>query len=206
MTAEVVGVIDGIDDFELGLPRQGKLHYRCVVPEGGPASGLVFVIPGMGDDMDNAYNVVATHRPRETKGRSLILNGHVDVVPTGPIEHWTSNPFVPLVKDGFVRGRNTYGVRVTPQSSKDGTPDNADGRCFFLNKVALNLPYLADTINMTALPYKQDFRFYSHKDTSTEIMHRRHNSQAQSWFPDRHADALRREALLTLPTAFYSSP
>lgn len=58
MTAEVVGVIDGIDDFELGLPRQGKLHYRCVVPEGGPASGLVFVIPGMGDDMDNAYNLV----------------------------------------------------------------------------------------------------------------------------------------------------
>ena len=37
---------------------------------------------------DNAINVVGTHRPREEKGRSLILNGHVDVVPVGPLDMW----------------------------------------------------------------------------------------------------------------------
>ena len=35
---------------------------------------------------DNAINVVGTHRPREEKGRSLILNGHIDVVPAGPLD------------------------------------------------------------------------------------------------------------------------
>ena len=44
---------------------------------------------------DNAINVVGTHRPRDERGRSLILNGHVDVVPTGPHDMWTRNPFDP---------------------------------------------------------------------------------------------------------------
>ena len=34
-------------------------------------------------DYENALNVVGTHQPTEAKGRSLILNGHIDVVPTG---------------------------------------------------------------------------------------------------------------------------
>ena len=39
---------------------------------------------------DQAFNIVATHRPREQKGRSLILNGHIDVVahrPRRDVEH-----------------------------------------------------------------------------------------------------------------------
>ena len=39
-------------------------------------------------DYSEAVNVVATHRPREEKGRSLILNGHMDVVPEGPHDMW----------------------------------------------------------------------------------------------------------------------
>ena len=35
---------------------------------------------------DNALNVVGTHRPKKATGRSLILNGHIDVVPTGPVD------------------------------------------------------------------------------------------------------------------------
>src|SRR5208337_2172178 len=34
---------------------------------------------------DNAFNVVGCHRVDNPKGRSLILNGHIDVVPTGPL-------------------------------------------------------------------------------------------------------------------------
>ena len=33
-------------------------------------------------DYSNAINVVGTHVPEQNLGRSLILNGHVDVVPT----------------------------------------------------------------------------------------------------------------------------
>jgi acetylornithine deacetylase len=54
---------------------------------------------------DDAWNVVATHRPRDIKGRSLILNGHIDVVPTGPADMWTNPPFEPHVADGWLYGR-----------------------------------------------------------------------------------------------------
>ncbi|TDQ83823.1 acetylornithine deacetylase [Dongia mobilis] len=54
---------------------------------------------------DNAYNVVGTHRPREKKGRSLILNGHIDVVPTGPADLWTRPPFDVYEKEGWLYGR-----------------------------------------------------------------------------------------------------
>jgi acetylornithine deacetylase len=38
-------------------------------------------------------------------GRSLLLNGHVDVVPAGPSRFWSSDPFVPRRDDGWLVGR-----------------------------------------------------------------------------------------------------
>ena len=46
---------------------------------------------------DDAWNVVGSHRPQQPKGRSLILNGHIDVVPAGPLDMWTRPPFDTLV-------------------------------------------------------------------------------------------------------------
>ncbi len=54
---------------------------------------------------DNAVNVVGTHTPRETKGRSLILNGHIDVVPEGPHDMWSRPPFEPAVEGDWLYGR-----------------------------------------------------------------------------------------------------
>jgi acetylornithine deacetylase len=56
-------------------------------------------------DYANALNVVATHRPRRERGRSLILNGHVDVVPVGPLEMWTKPPFEPWIEGDWLYGR-----------------------------------------------------------------------------------------------------
>ncbi len=61
--------------------------------------------PVMYTSYDHAYNVVGTHRPHATTGRSLILQGHVDVVPTGPWEKWDSPPFTPTIVDGWMFGR-----------------------------------------------------------------------------------------------------
>lgn len=65
--------------------------------------------PVMYSDYERAYNVVGTHRPRnsqgKTLGKSLILQGHVDVVPTGPAEKWTTPPFMPTIRDGWMYGR-----------------------------------------------------------------------------------------------------
>ncbi|MBT8410481.1 MAG: ArgE/DapE family deacylase [Octadecabacter sp.] len=54
---------------------------------------------------EDAINVVGTHRPRTQQGRSLILNGHIDVVPAGPLDMWDSPPFEPRVADGWLYGR-----------------------------------------------------------------------------------------------------
>ena len=42
-------------------------------------------------------NVVATHTPRRSSGKSLIFNGHVDVVSAEPKSLWQEEPFHPLV-------------------------------------------------------------------------------------------------------------
>lgn len=37
--------------------------------------------------------------------RSLVLNGHIDVVPATTPERWSSSPFGPVVRDGWMYGR-----------------------------------------------------------------------------------------------------
>ncbi|WP_439156334.1 ArgE/DapE family deacylase [Yoonia sp.] len=54
---------------------------------------------------DDAVNVVGIHRSQTQNGRSLILNGHIDVVPAGPLDMWDSPPFEPRVADGWLYGR-----------------------------------------------------------------------------------------------------
>ncbi len=54
---------------------------------------------------DHASTVVGAWRAPDPRGRSLILNGHIDVVPTGPLEMWSEPPFAPQVADGWMHGR-----------------------------------------------------------------------------------------------------
>jgi acetylornithine deacetylase len=61
---------------------------------------------------ENAFNVVGVHRPKETKGRSLIVNGHIDVVPTGPLDLWTNPPFAPRVENGWLYGRGSGDMKA----------------------------------------------------------------------------------------------
>lgn len=65
-------------------------------------------LPGFGSiegDFSRARTVVGEKYPSQTKGKSLILQGHLDVVPTGPREMWTHSPFDPKIKDGWMYGR-----------------------------------------------------------------------------------------------------
>ncbi|SIT05525.1 M20 family metallopeptidase [Insolitispirillum peregrinum] len=57
-------------------------------------------------------NVVGIHQPRQQTGRSLILNGHIDVVPTGPADQWTSPPFEPVIHDGRLYGRGAGDMKA----------------------------------------------------------------------------------------------
>ena len=65
-------------------------------------------LPGYGPvetDFSRARTVVGTYRPARETGRSLILQGHCDVVPAGPLDMWQTPPFQPVVKDGWLYGR-----------------------------------------------------------------------------------------------------
>ncbi len=61
---------------------------------------------------DNAINVVGTHRPNNETGRSLILNGHVDVVPVGPLDMWQRPPFEPHIEGEHLYGRGSGDMKA----------------------------------------------------------------------------------------------
>ncbi|HEV8517342.1 MAG TPA: succinyl-diaminopimelate desuccinylase [Burkholderiales bacterium] len=41
----------------------------------------------------------------------ICFAGHTDVVPTGPVEQWTSDPFVPAIRDGVLYGRGASDMK-----------------------------------------------------------------------------------------------
>jgi len=45
--------------------------------------------------------------------RTLVFAGHTDVVPTGPLEQWTSDPFVPSHRDGKLYGRGAADMKTS---------------------------------------------------------------------------------------------
>jgi succinyl-diaminopimelate desuccinylase len=48
---------------------------------------------------------------RGSGGPVLCFAGHTDVVPTGPLEEWKSDPFVPTVRDGVLYGRGAADMK-----------------------------------------------------------------------------------------------
>ncbi|WP_114239793.1 succinyl-diaminopimelate desuccinylase [Dyella sp. C9] len=53
-------------------------------------------------------NLWATHGQG---GPLLVFLGHTDVVPTGPLESWQSDPFEPVVRHGHLYGRGTADMK-----------------------------------------------------------------------------------------------
>ncbi|KAB0651096.1 succinyl-diaminopimelate desuccinylase [Burkholderia diffusa] len=46
-------------------------------------------------------------------GKLLAFAGHTDVVPTGPLEQWTSPPFIPAHRDGKLYGRGAADMKTS---------------------------------------------------------------------------------------------
>src|SRR5215472_7071528 len=48
---------------------------------------------------------------RGTGGPLFCFAGHTDVVPTGPLEEWHSDPFAPTIRDGLLFGRGAADMK-----------------------------------------------------------------------------------------------
>ncbi|WP_374666940.1 succinyl-diaminopimelate desuccinylase [Ramlibacter sp.] len=78
--------------------RLAPLGFACETVESGPDSFRV-------------TNLWAKRPGRS--GRMLVFAGHTDVVPTGPLEKWTSDPFVPSHREGRLYGRGAADMKTS---------------------------------------------------------------------------------------------
>lgn len=61
-----------------------------------------------------ASNGVTNLWARRGDARPIVcFAGHTDVVPTGPLEQWRSNPFEPTLRDGFLYGRGAADMKTS---------------------------------------------------------------------------------------------
>ena len=65
-----------------------------------------------GPDSFRVTNLWAVHRGNRP-GPTVVLAGHTDVVPTGPLSAWTSDPFVPSHRDGQLYGRGAADMKTS---------------------------------------------------------------------------------------------
>jgi succinyl-diaminopimelate desuccinylase len=66
-----------------------------------------------GPDTFRVSNLWAIKRSTHANARTLVFAGHTDVVPTGPIEQWASDPFTPTHRDGKLYGRGSSDMKAS---------------------------------------------------------------------------------------------
>lgn len=64
----------------------------------------------LGHNQTDRYNVYGRF-PGKAGGKSLLFNGHVDVMPADDAEEWTYPPFEPVIADGKMYGRGTADMK-----------------------------------------------------------------------------------------------
>ena len=56
---------------------------------------------------------IAATKPSSERAKTLVFAGHTDVVPTGPVDQWTSHPFTPTHRDGKLCGRGACDMKTS---------------------------------------------------------------------------------------------
>jgi succinyl-diaminopimelate desuccinylase len=78
--------------------RLQPLGFRCETLVSGP-------------DHFRVTNLWAIRRSARPQAPTLVFAGHTDVVPTGPLDNWSSDPFVPTHRDGKLFGRGASDMK-----------------------------------------------------------------------------------------------
>ena len=125
ITPEDAGCLD------LLAARLAPLGFACERMDSGPA--------------DFRVSNLWSKRPAALAGqaqaaiKTIVFAGHTDVVPTGPLAQWSSDPFVPTHKDGRLYGRGASDMKtsiaaftVAVEEFLAATPAPAIGIAFLL--------------------------------------------------------------------------
>ena len=110
--------LDG-DCQKIIAERLTPLGFVCETVESGPADFRVVNLwakrpAAVVSIVDTAIRNIAKSNPLSSKNsKLLVFAGHTDVVPTGPLEKWSSNPFVPSHRDGKLYGRGASDMKTS---------------------------------------------------------------------------------------------
>lgn len=105
-------VLASINQDEVVAFHRGLVQIPSVNPPGDCREAIVFVEKPLREagfeieivqDLQTMPNLIASTGPRE--GKVLLVNAHVDVVPTGERDAWSHDPFGADVHDGRIYGR-----------------------------------------------------------------------------------------------------
>jgi len=94
VTPEDAGCLDII------TARLAPLGFECERIDSGP-------------DTFRVSNLWAVKRSKHANAKTLVFAGHTDVVPTGPIDQWASDPFTPTHRDGKLFGRGASDMKAS---------------------------------------------------------------------------------------------
>ena len=90
---------------------------RSVTPEDGGCQQLIGArLAALGFtnqalESNGVTNLWSERRGRDAAGPLFVFAGHTDVVPTGPLEQWQSDPFVPTHRNGWLHGRGAADMK-----------------------------------------------------------------------------------------------
>jgi acetylornithine deacetylase len=99
-----------LDEMEAAYREIGLTPFRVAVDPAALAAHPGFSPPLI--DYAGRAPVAAVHRPARGGGRSLMLQGHIDVVPEGAADLWTTPPFAPAIRNGRMYGRGAADMKA----------------------------------------------------------------------------------------------
>ncbi len=84
---------------------------QVLIAERLAAIGFACETLSFGPEASPVTNLWAVRRGTHADATVLVFAGHTDVVPTGPVERWASDPFVPTHRSGQLYGRGAADMK-----------------------------------------------------------------------------------------------